>query len=131
MSDDSSTRPTARVVPKPRRVRFDMPAGTSRQHFVDGDLVMSHFVSTLSATFPEGEDFFIRSVREYRDHISDADLKEAVKGFIAQEATHDTSIGCSTIGFKQWAIPPRGSIGMSRSWLADLRSVFLPRCAWL
>ena len=88
MSDDSSTRPTARVVPKPRRVRFDMPAGTSRQHFVDGDLVMSHFVSTLSATFPEGEDFFIRSVREYRDHISDADLKEAVKGFIAQEATH-------------------------------------------
>jgi predicted metal-dependent hydrolase len=65
-----------------------MPAGTSRQHFVDGDLVMSHFVSTLSATFPEGEDFFIRSVREYRDHISDADLKEAVKGFIAQEATH-------------------------------------------
>jgi hypothetical protein len=65
-----------------------MPAETSRQHFVDGDLVMSHFVSTLSATFPEGEDFFIRSVREYRDHISDADLKEAVKGFIAQEATH-------------------------------------------
>ena len=88
MSDDSSTRPTTRVVPKPRRVRFDMPAGTRRQHFVDGDLVMSHFVSTLSATFPEGEDFFIRSVREYRDHISDADLKEAVKGFIAQEATH-------------------------------------------
>ena len=60
MSDDSSTRPTMRVVPKPRRVRFDMPAGTSRQHFVDGDLVMSHFVSTLSATFPEGEDFLFR-----------------------------------------------------------------------
>ncbi|MDY6871752.1 MAG: metal-dependent hydrolase [Actinomycetota bacterium] len=81
-------RPTTRVVPKPRRVRFEMPAGTSRQHFVDGDLVMSHFVSTLSATFPEGEDFFIRSVRHYRDQISDADLQEAVKGFIAQEATH-------------------------------------------
>ncbi|ETZ27091.1 putative metal-dependent hydrolase family protein [Mycobacterium sp. MAC_080597_8934] len=65
-----------------------MPAGTSRQHFVDGDLVMSHFVSTLSATFPEGEDFFIRSVRQYRDQVSDPDLQEAVKGFIAQEATH-------------------------------------------
>ncbi|GAB3219951.1 metal-dependent hydrolase [Mycolicibacterium hippocampi] len=88
MSDESSTLPTTRIVPKPRRVRFDMPAGTKRQHFVDGDLVMSHFVSTLSATFPEGEDFFIRSVRHYRDQISDADLKAAVKGFIAQEATH-------------------------------------------
>jgi predicted metal-dependent hydrolase len=65
-----------------------MPTGTKRQHFVDGDLVMSHFVSTLSATFPEGEDFFIRSVREFRDKLSDADLREAVKGFIAQEATH-------------------------------------------
>ena len=68
MSDDSSTRPTTRVVPKPRRVRFDMPAGTGRQHFVDGDLVMSRFVSTLSATFPEGEDFFIRSVRGTGTH---------------------------------------------------------------
>ncbi|ORV42522.1 metal-dependent hydrolase [Mycolicibacterium doricum] len=88
MSSELPARPTTRVVPKPRRVRFEMPTGTKRQHFVDGDLVMSHFVSTLSATFPEGEDFFIRSVRHFRDQISDPDLKAAVKGFIAQEATH-------------------------------------------
>ena len=88
MSSELPARPITRVVPKPRRVRFELPAGTKRQHFVDGDLVMSHFVSTLSATFPEGEDFFIRSVRHYRDQISDADLQQAVKGFIAQEATH-------------------------------------------
>lgn len=65
-----------------------MPSGTQRQHFVDGDLVMSHFLAVLSATFPEGEDFFIRSVRNYRDQISDPELQEAIKGFIAQEATH-------------------------------------------
>jgi len=88
MSSDLPARPSTRVLPKARRVRFAMPAGTSRQHFVDGDLVMSHFVSTLSATFPEGEDFFIRSVREYRHQLSDADLLKAVNGFIAQEATH-------------------------------------------
>lgn len=84
MSSESSKR----VLPKARRVRFALPSGTSRRHFVDGDLVMSHFVSTLSATFPEGEDFFIRSVRQYRDQVSDSNLREAVKGFIAQEATH-------------------------------------------
>ncbi|ULE32164.1 metal-dependent hydrolase [Mycobacterium sp. IDR2000157661] len=88
MSSELPARSTTRVLPKARRVRFAMPAGTSRQHFVDGDLVMSHFVSTLSATFPEGEDFFIRSVRQYRDQLGDADLQEAVKGFIAQEGTH-------------------------------------------
>ncbi len=88
MSSEVNERPTTRVLPKPRRVRFALPAGTGRQHFVGGDLVMSHFMSTLSATFPEGEDFFIRSVREFRAELTDAELLEAVKGFIAQEATH-------------------------------------------
>ncbi|SIE05055.1 putative metal-dependent hydrolase [Mycobacteroides abscessus subsp. abscessus] len=58
MSDDQAPTPT-RVLPKPRRVRFPMPTSTKRQHFVDGDLVMSHFISVLSATFPEGEDFWL------------------------------------------------------------------------
>jgi hypothetical protein len=65
-----------------------MPTSTKRQHFVDGDLVMSHFISTLSATFPEGEDFFIRSVRNFQSSIDDPQLETAVKGFIGQEATH-------------------------------------------
>lgn len=51
--DRASTK--SRVLPKPRRVRFSMPTSTKRQHFVDGDLVMSHFISVLSATFPEGK----------------------------------------------------------------------------
>ncbi|WP_428377751.1 metal-dependent hydrolase, partial [Mycolicibacterium sp.] len=65
-----------------------MPTSTKRQHFVDGDLVMSHFISVLSATFPEGEDFFIRSVRNFQSSIDDPQLDTAVKGFIGQEATH-------------------------------------------
>lgn len=77
-----------RVLPKPRRVRFAMPTSTKRQHFVDGDLVMSHFIAVLSATFPEGEDLFIRSVRNFQSVIEDEELLTAVKGFIAQEATH-------------------------------------------
>jgi len=65
-----------------------MPTSTKRQHFVDGDLVMSHFIAVLSATFPEGEDFFIRSVRNFQSSIDDPQLETAVKGFIGQEATH-------------------------------------------
>lgn len=78
----------ARPPLRARRVSFRLPSGTRRQHFVDGDLVMSHFLSVLSATFPEGEDFFIRSVRHYRNQVSDPDLQADIKGFIAQEATH-------------------------------------------
>src|SRR5579875_4061644 len=78
-----SNRPALRA----RRVQFTLPTGT-RKHYAGDDLVMSHFLAILSAAFPEGEDFFIRSVRNYRDQITDPELQQAVKGFIAQEATH-------------------------------------------
>ena len=58
------------------------------RHFVDDDLLRSHIAAMLSAVFPEGEDFFVRSVRAYRDQITDPVLKEQVKGFIGQEALH-------------------------------------------
>src|SRR5690606_18658513 len=38
--------------------------------------------------FPDGEDFFVRSVRHYRDRITDPVLKRQVAGFIGQEAMH-------------------------------------------
>jgi predicted metal-dependent hydrolase len=38
--------------------------------------------------FPDGEDFFVRSVRHFRDEVTDAELKRQVAGFIGQEALH-------------------------------------------
>lgn len=77
----------ARVLPV-RRIRFRYPQGSLRQHYVEDDLIMSHVVAVLSATFPPGEDFFVRSVRHFSDRITDPTLKEQVKGFIGQEVTH-------------------------------------------
>jgi len=71
-----------------RRIGFNYPEGGFNRHYVSGDLVMSHIVSMLSATFPEGEDFFVRSVRHYADQITDPELKKQVQGFIGQEVTH-------------------------------------------
>lgn len=76
-----------RVV-RARRIRFDYPAGSLGHHYVDGDLVMSHAVTYLSAAFPEGEDFFVRSVRQFVDQINDPELKARVQGFIGQEVSH-------------------------------------------
>ena len=42
----------------------------------------------MSFLFPEGEKFFIESVRHFRDRISDPQLQEDVQGFIGQEAMH-------------------------------------------
>jgi uncharacterized protein len=54
----------------------------------DGDIVMSHVLTVLSSTFPEGEKFFVRSVAAARDQITDPQLRRDVEGFIGQEEMH-------------------------------------------
>jgi uncharacterized protein len=49
---------------------------------------VSHLFNALSQFFPEGEKFFIDSVRHYRDRVTDPVLKQQVQGFIGQEAMH-------------------------------------------
>jgi hypothetical protein len=73
---------------KVRRINLSYPEDSLPRHYAAGDLVMSHVVTNLSAMFPEGEDFFVRSVRNYRDRIKDPELKKQVAGFIGQEAMH-------------------------------------------
>jgi predicted metal-dependent hydrolase len=72
-----------------RRISFDESLDDLPKHFAaDGDLILSHLAASLSSVFPDGEDFFVRSVRHYRDQITDPDLKRQVAGFIGQEAMH-------------------------------------------
>jgi predicted metal-dependent hydrolase len=63
-------------------------AGIPKHFAQDGDLILSHLAAALSAVFPDGEDFFVRSVRRFRDQVTDPDLKRQVAGFIGQEAVH-------------------------------------------
>jgi predicted metal-dependent hydrolase len=72
----------------PRRINFDFSPPQVPRYYVDGNAFKSTFVTALSALFPEGESFFVESVRHYRDHISDPLLKAQVSGFIGQEALH-------------------------------------------
>jgi uncharacterized protein len=72
-----------------RRISFDDAFPHLPKHFAaDGDLLLSHLAASLSAVFPDGEDFFVRSVRNFRDRVTDPELKRAVNGFIGQEAMH-------------------------------------------
>ena len=72
-----------------RRVSFDAVIADLPRHFAaDGDLVTSHVMAALSAVFPDGEDFFVRSVRAFRDQLTDPILARQVAGFIGQESMH-------------------------------------------
>jgi len=72
-----------------RRISFKDSLSDLPRHFcADEDLIGSHVVAALSSVFPDGEDFFVRSVRHFRDQIADPVLKRQVAGFIGQEAMH-------------------------------------------
>jgi uncharacterized protein len=88
MSSSTLARRVPRRSLRTRRISFEYPPDDLPRYYVNGDPVMSAIVTVLSAMFPEGEDFFVRSVRNYRDQIVDPELKQQVAGFIGQEAMH-------------------------------------------
>jgi predicted metal-dependent hydrolase len=49
---------------------------------------ISHMLTALSLTFPNGERFFVHAVRNVRDQVKDATLQHDVSAFIGQEAMH-------------------------------------------
>jgi len=70
-----------------RDIRFDLDTADLRSWHPEG-LHVAHFFNALSVFFPEGEKFFIDSVRHYRDRIDSPALVRDVKGFVGQEAMH-------------------------------------------
>lgn len=82
----ASTTPAGLEI-KPRHMDFDLPDPLPR-HWHSGDAFKSHLFDAMSVLFPDGERFFIDSVRQFRDQISDPVLKEQIRGFIGQEGHH-------------------------------------------
>ena len=81
----STTPPGLQI--RPRHLDFDLPNPLPR-HWHGGDAFKTHLFDAMSVLFPDGERFFIDSVRLFRDQISDATLNEQIRGFIGQEGHH-------------------------------------------
>ena len=73
-----------------------------------GDIAMSHVLTVLSSTFPEGEKFFVRSVAAVRDQITDPQLLADVDGFIGQEEMHGREHQVLNERLAEYGYPTRG-----------------------
>lgn len=69
-----------------RRMDFDMHG--INLYFINNDPVSSMLWIAFQAYFPEGESFFVDSVRDMRSKINDPQLLKDVSAFIGQEAMH-------------------------------------------
>jgi predicted metal-dependent hydrolase len=84
MSTPTST--PADLTITPRDLRLDRNASNARW-WHGGDPVATAYFNALSASFPQGETFFIDAVRRYWDR-TDGKLKQQIEAFVQQEAAH-------------------------------------------
>lgn len=83
MPDTVFSRPTI----TPRNIRFDFETSLPAD-WHSGDPAITAFYDALSLTFPEGERFFIASVRHFAGDVDDPALRRQVDAFAAQESVH-------------------------------------------
>lgn len=108
-----------------RSLEFDAWLGDIPRHFArDGDLMLSHILTVLSSTFPEGEAYFVRSVSAVRDRITDPRLRQEVDDFIGQEAMHGREHAVFNERMAELGYPVR-PIGTYVRKLMELRERFL------
>ncbi len=71
-----------------RKQNFKFNSKITPKDWYGNNIVLTSMWNALSITFPEGESFFVRSVKYYQKQITDEYLKVSVKNFIGQEAMH-------------------------------------------
>lgn len=96
---------------RPRDIRFGISADP-RRRWLMGNLAATAAFDCFSMMLPEGERFFIRSLKHYEPRLQDADLKRQIRDFTAQEAFHsrehaDYNRGLSSLGFDAEGVAAR------------------------
>jgi uncharacterized protein len=83
--------PVPQIVPR-QLTKQQKPFDASEpEHWLHNTQTITEFIHSLSALFPEGEAFFVRSVRAFCDDpqiSSNEKLMKEVKAFVSQEAQH-------------------------------------------
>ncbi|MCX4166291.1 MULTISPECIES: metal-dependent hydrolase [Paraburkholderia] len=83
----TSSRKCAIAIVARENIDFGFDESIPR-HWFDNDPYKSRFLDGLQISFPEGERFFISSVRAVRHRIKDRQLIQQVKDFTRQEGQH-------------------------------------------
>jgi uncharacterized protein len=71
-----------------RRPDFPFDAEQIPRHWAAGNALMTHIGNAIQLTFPDGERFFIRAVRDVMRRVQDPELARQARAFMGQESVH-------------------------------------------
>ncbi len=81
---NTTNKPQAKI----RKVNFKFEKPFPK-HWFNANPIATHFMNAQHLVFPDGEKFFIRSVKAFAEvYKNDPELKKRVENFIGQEGTH-------------------------------------------
>lgn len=102
-------------------------AASIPRYWVNNNPVITCFYNALSTVIPEGEQFFIHSVRVLLDDINDETLKAQVKAFIAQESSHRAGHMALNALIRQHGYPLQQSESYIANMLKMVARIFSPK----
>lgn len=109
-----------------RRMNYEIPE--LPKYWYKNNAWITHFLNALSTTFPDGERFFIHSVRHFESQIQDPQLREQIRAFIGQEANHGKEHEAFNQALvAQHGLPLESKIGFMRKALAWAKKRYSPR----
>lgn len=105
--------------------RMDYNFENTPKYWCANDPAITHYFTGLSTLFPEGESYFVRSVRALREH---AKLNEAldreISAFIGQEAMHSKEHHAFHISAQQHGLNPESLEKVTGIVLKGLEKIF-------
>ena len=113
------------------RKNLNFVSQSTPKHWFDNDPFKSRVADSLQLVFPDGERYFIESVRAYRDDITDEQLKADVADFIMQEAQHGMAHDHVNQKLKEQGVPVERMIGLAKKIMKQLESLLISKKIFL
>ncbi len=100
-------QPEGAVTPSFPVRRMDYVFDGMPRYWCDNDPALTHYFTGLSLLFPEGESYFVRSVRALRGQLkANTRLDKDIGAFIGQEAMHSREHHAFHVSARQFGLDP-------------------------
>ncbi len=105
--------------------RMDYEFDNMPKYWCDNEPSLTHYFTGLSTLFPEGESYFVRSVRALRDQVkANPSLDRDIGAFIGQEAMHSKEHHAFHVSAERYGLAPQSLERVTGEILKRIEKIF-------